>query len=294
MFRNKQKSKISSISAPFDTKKEIDLRKPIKTSYSSNLVEIPADFLKVRTDAEPIQVERANFATSTLPEYAPYYATVLDNVLSAAECAELLRLAVLSSPTGSWAPALLNVGAGVEILETDVRHCDRIIWDEQEVVNRIWDRCLLAEGIREDLGRIEKQPSVQGQWAADRDEKWRMVRVNERMRFLKYGAGNYFKSHCDGTYITPSGDQRSFYTLHLYLNDSVASGGDLKGGATTFHSRDRTRRLDVDPKMGRVLIFQHAHLVHSGDEVQEGIKYTMRSDLMYERIMDEDDAMEVD
>jgi len=262
----------------------------MKTSYSSNPVQIPSNFLKAHTAAESIQVERVDFATSTLPEYASCYATVLDNVLSAAECAELLRLAVLSSPTGSWAPALLNVGVGVEMLETEVRHCDRIIWDEQEVVKRIWDRCLLAQGIREELGRIEKQPSIQSQRAADRGEKWRMVRVNERMRFLKYGAGNYFKSHCDGSYVTPSGDQRSFYTLHLYLNDSVASGGDLKGGATTFHSMDMTRRLDVDPKMGRVLIFQHAHLLHSGDEVQEGIKYTVRSDLMYERISDEDDA----
>ena len=51
---------------------------------------------------------------------------------------------------------------------------------------------------------------------------------------------------------------------------------------------DMTRRLDVDPKMGRVLIFQHAHLLHSGDEVHKGIKYTMRSDLMYERIEDSD------
>ena len=100
--------------------------------------------------------------------------------------------------------------------------------------------------------------------------------------------------HCDGTYETPSGDQRSFYTLHLYLNDSIASGGDVKGGATTFHSVDRSCRLDVNPKMGRVLIFQHAHLVHSGDEVQAGIKYTMRSDLMYERIVDDDDRMDVD
>jgi hypothetical protein len=100
--------------------------------------------------------------------------------------------------------------------------------------------------------------------------------------------------HRDGTYQTPSGDQRSFYTLHLYLNDSVANGGDVRGGATTFHSMDESRRLDVDPKMGRVLIFQHAQLVHSGDEVQEGIKYTMRSDLMYERAVDEDNMMDVD
>jgi hypothetical protein len=100
--------------------------------------------------------------------------------------------------------------------------------------------------------------------------------------------------HRDGAYHTPSGDQRSFYTLHLYLNDSITDGGDVKGGATTFHSMDMTRRLDVDPKMGRVLIFQHAHLLHSGDEVHEGIKYTMRSDLMYERVIEDEDSDEDD
>jgi hypothetical protein len=61
-------------------------------------------------------------------------------------------------------------------------------------VKRIWDRCLLAAGIEKELGRIEKQPGVQGYRAAKRGEKWRMTRVNERMRFLRYGAGNYFKS----------------------------------------------------------------------------------------------------
>jgi hypothetical protein len=112
--RNKQNSTPSSIS-PF-----------VNTSYSSNPVEIPADFLKViGTNAEPISVQRVNFAESALPEYAPYYATVLDNVLSASECAELLRLAVLSSPTGNWAPALLNAGIGVEFLDTKIRNCDR-------------------------------------------------------------------------------------------------------------------------------------------------------------------------
>lgn len=288
---NKQSSKTSS-TAPFDKKKESDFHihpRIVQTKYSSNPIEIPSDFLKVRTDAESIQAERIDFATSTLPEYARYYAVVLDNVLSVSECTELLRMAERSSPTGDWAPALLNVGVGLEILSPEVRHCDRIIWDEPEVVKRIWDRCLLAKGISEELERIENKPGVQGEMSATRGVKWKMVRVNERMRFLRYGPGHYFKSHCDGSYVTPSGNQRSFYTLHLYLNESVASGGELKGGATTFHSMDMTRRLDVDPKVGRVLIFQHAHLLHSGDEVKEGIKHTMRSDLMYERVMDDDD-----
>lgn len=41
-------------------------------------------------------------------------------------------------------------------------------------------------------------------------------------------------------------------------------------------------KLDVDCKAGRVLIFQQKGLLHSGDEVVRGIKYTMRSDIMYE------------
>jgi hypothetical protein len=104
--------------------------------------------------------------------------------------------------------------------------------------------------------------------------------------------------HCDGTYMTPDSRERTFYTLHLYLNDSLNGkvGGEptreegpapfpellIKGGATTFWSNDLQRRLEVHPKAGRVLIFQHRGLLHSGGEVHEGIKYTMRSDLLFE------------
>lgn len=74
------------------------------------------------------------------------------------------------------------------------------------------------------------------------------------------------------------------FTIHLYLNDSKAEvpGADLVGGATTFFSNDEKRRLDVHPKAGRVLIFQHRRLLHSGDDVLAGTKYTVRTDIMYE------------
>ena len=61
-------------------------------------------------------------------------------------------------------------------------------------MKRIWDRCLLAEGVKEELERIDKDSGVQGNFLGSRSAKWRMVRVNERMRFLRYGPGNYFKS----------------------------------------------------------------------------------------------------
>ncbi len=78
--------------------------------------------------------------------------------------------------------------------------------------------------------------------------------------------------------------------MHLYLNDSVAEADAatvprplLVGGATTFHPHDESsRRVDVDPKAGRVLIFQHEGLYHSGDDVTSGTKYTMRTDILYE------------
>ena len=56
---------------------------------------------------------------------------------------------------------------------------------------------------------------------------------------------------------------------------------ELKGGATVFHSDDMKRQYDVLPKRGRVLVFQHRDLWHSGDDVVRGIKYTMRTDIMY-------------
>lgn len=91
--------------------------------------------------------------------------------------------------------------------------------------------------------------------------------------------------HCDGSYENPNHwTERSHYTFHLYLSGDKS----LDGGSTTFFSRDGMRTLDVEPNLGRVLIFQHRGLIHSGQEVAEGEKFTMRTDLMYEIIPKED------
>lgn len=41
-------------------------------------------------------------------------------------------------------------------------------------------------------------------------------------------------AHMDGCYETPDLSEHSFYTLHLYLNDSTQ--GKIGGGATTFRT----------------------------------------------------------
>lgn len=103
----------------------------------------------------------------------------------------------------------------------------------------------------------------------------------------RYVGGEYFRPHCDGSYETASREERTYFTLHLYLNNSGAKGskGDLVGGATRFHSYPSMEKkeaiLDVLPKTGRILLFQHRNLLHSGDDVVQGVKYTMRTDLLY-------------
>lgn len=94
---------------------------------------------------------------------------------------------------------------------------------------------------------------------------------------MRYGPGHYFKPHCDGLVDSPDGEHKSFVTLHVYLND----GDGLAGGATRFWTPDKKEYLDVEPRLGRVLVFQQRMLVHSGEEVITGIKYTMRSDFMF-------------
>lgn len=57
----------------------------------------------------------------------------------------------------------------------------------------------------------------------------------------------------------------------LYL-----SGEDLEGGATEFHDFGT-----VTPATGKMLLFQH-HVLHQGAPVRRGLKYVLRTDVMYQ------------
>ncbi|KAK2045433.1 oxidoreductase domain-containing protein [Colletotrichum somersetense] len=285
---------------------------PQKTSYSSNHVPIPDDFLSgpPPADAPPVTIEKIDWSASALPENGSLYAVVLDNVLTPGECAQLLRMAEDSAAGRGgeeeegdddddepWRPAMVNIGKGWEIFEPEYRNGDRIIWDQQEVVDRLWRRCRLAPGLEAQLAEVAgSRNRTKGE-----ERKWVFDRFNKRMRFLKYQEGQFFRPHCDGSYSEEGEDgtvYRTHYTVQLYLNDSVAGahGGegtaDLVGGATSFLSGDEKRRVDVDPRAGRVLIFQHSRLYHSGDDVVEGTKYAMRTDILYRLMMTKIQASE--
>lgn len=60
--------------------------------------------------------------------------------------------------------------------------------------------------------------------------------------------------------------------------------GGPEGGATRFWSPNKKAFLDVAPNLGQVLVFQQRMLVHSGEPVTAGIKYTLRTEVMYEKV----------
>lgn len=314
--------------------------KPILVEYFTKPTSILPSFLPSSppADTNTMTLTTIDFPTTALPENKGRLAIVLDNVLSPSECETLLSLAESSvdlerlnvfwntpGDTGPWRPAMVNAGQGYEVLEPGYRNSDRIVWDSEEVVARLWARCMqgeIGQALEGMLGVLdgEKNTEVLGggrrgkRWV--HPEKWAMKGLNRRMRFLKYGPGQFFRrefschsnfspspctrisrwkadphvriAHCDGNYSEKVDDtiHKTFFTVHLYLNDSKAEAGEeasLVGGATSFLADDGSeRKVDVDPKAGRVLIFQQQGLLHAGDDVVEGTKYTMRTEIMYE------------
>ncbi|KAL7949361.1 hypothetical protein V8C42DRAFT_341330 [Trichoderma barbatum] len=252
----------------------------IRVDYSSNPVDIPDTFL-TGPAVDPVTVRPVPWKESAVPEYSKCKAWILDNVLSREECAQLIAYAEASAPLekpgdSPWKPALVSVAPGVETRAPSYRNSDRIIWDKQLLVDRLWDRCAQAEGLQE---LVATAPCSSPDHNRNRKGTWKFHGLNERMRFLKYTPGMFFRPHCDAAYRANNPDGpiiETYYTVHFYFNDE-----GLVGGATAFLSRDRARRLDVNPKAGSVLIFQHPLLFHEGADVIEGTKYTMRTEIMY-------------
>ncbi|GIJ98423.1 hypothetical protein Aspvir_000540 [Aspergillus viridinutans] len=259
-------------------------------------------------------VRRVNFLNTDPPilKYKDYNAVVIDNVLTEEECKELLRIAEAStvkdtSGSPTWDRAMINTGGGSQVLATAQRNCGRIIFDSPELADKLLAR--LMPFLKEvGVDRIRNQPLVTG--LQGRGKAYKLSRLNERLRFLKYEGGEFFRPHWDSNYLTPDEEEESFYTLHLYLNgdgeqdleellqaskkaetDPQGSvntdlSGKLLGGATSFCAsyREGDGILRVFPKAGSALVFQQYHLLHAGDPVFRGVKYTLRTDMLYREV----------
>ena len=177
-------------------------------------------------------------------------AIVVKNVFTKQECENLID----RTEKAGYVEALVNIGGGRETLMTDYRNSQRCIIDDMEFAGILSER--LGNYIPKELKRKQ------------------YANINERMRFLKYYPGHFFKPHCDSSYFRPENGEVSLITILLYLNE------EFEGGTTRFYDRRERYYTDLKPKTGSVLIFQH-DLVHEGVEVKTGVKYVLRTDIMY-------------
>lgn len=225
--------------------------------------------------------------------YPNHFALVIDNCFTQEECEQLIAIA--ETDKLGWEHAQVNVGGGMQITALEIRNSRRIIRDDYDMAS------LILERVRPFLDEVQILQREGAKWSMIMTpvknsrkamtlsrEKWEMVRLNERMRFLKYGPGQYFQPHFDGCFTTlqvhpHEPEQRTFLTLQVYLRSS----SDLKGGATRFFSQSGefgSEFYDVEAIPGRVLIFQHRDFLHSGAEVVQGEKVALRSDILYRRV----------
>ncbi|KAL7626441.1 hypothetical protein AAE478_003213 [Parahypoxylon ruwenzoriense] len=217
-------------------------------------------------------------------EYAGYFAMTLDNVLTRQECADLLAL-VSPPDNAAWPAATLTAYNGSQVLDLKSRDCERLFYTSATLAGRLLARILphLPPGIV----TLENAPDITGQFPIIRRETWRLSRLREELRFLKYGPRQYFRPHCDGQFEDENGE-KSYLTVHLYLNGGGGDGhDDVEGGATRFavdFKDPKAGRLDINPKVGSLVIFQQRDMYHEGAKVTKGIKYTMRTDAMYKKL----------
>ena len=94
--------------------------------------------------------------------------------------------------------------------------------------------------------------------------------------------------HCDARFVRSS-EEKSFYTVNVYINNG--GGKDFKGGRTCFFNPHKiTGKMEVSVGVvahaGSALIFNQApeRIYHNGEEVYDGVKYLMRTDVMYKAV----------
>lgn len=130
-----------------------------------------------------------DFEKDGLPMYKGSWAVVLDGVLSQEECDTLIAAAEATTDS-VWERAMVNIGGGEQALYEDTRKCGRIIWDNRDLAAKLWAR---IEATVPEIHSLKAWPSVTGSGPAKWEETWQVTRLNERLRFLKYVGGEYFK-----------------------------------------------------------------------------------------------------
>ncbi|PKV50053.1 2-oxoglutarate-Fe(II)-dependent oxygenase superfamily protein [Aquimarina sp. MAR_2010_214] len=168
---------------------------------------------------------------------------LIENFLSKEGCDQFIE----KGEQISFEEAKVNID-GKQIMVKGIRNNQRILFKDEILGEKIWS---------------EIEPFV-----VETFGNYRAIGLNEMFRIYKYGEGQRFKMHRDGSYERNE-NECSFFSFLIYLND------DFEGGETYFEEG-----ITVNPKLGDALVFHHP-LRHEGKPIISGTKYVLRTDIMY-------------
>jgi hypothetical protein len=203
------------------------------------------------------------------PDYTSIW--VIRNFLDAQECPSWIRLA--ESDAAAWPWQYVAHRATRYIAS---RECHRMNRDDPDTAERIYQRLLTCFGDNDDLNNL-----VLNYFGAG---SYKCTGCNPNLRLYKYEKGMSFGKHIDESNIMSNGGVTKM-TVLIYLSE-------CGGGATRFVG-DHTSMAAVSspeiafsPQAGAMLIHVHGDdcLVHEADPVTSGIKYVLRTDLVFTRV----------
>ena len=241
-------------------------RRPIN-NFDLNIYTINENKLLKFDNDSSNSIARKRFDVTSVPG-----AFLISDVLSGEECENIIQMAE-SSPQG-YVPDEPTTSAK----------------PPEGFAPRAANLVLLSEKITSILYNRTKQflPTKLGNGSNE------LAGLNSRLRFYRYQPGAIYRPHVDGSwpgsgihngkyYYDYYGDRWSRLTFLVYLND------DFDGGGTSFYvpSKDvgNLQAFTVEPRQGSVLVFPHGgvagSLVHEGSFCKVGVKYIIRTDVLY-------------
>lgn len=154
------------------------------------------------------------------------------------------------------------------------RECARLQLNDTAMADRLYSRMqeTILPQISWQLDNVISSPS---------SKNYRPVGCNENLRLYRYDKGMSFGKHVDGSHPVKRFDNgNTEITVLIYLSSCV-------GGATRFYppraSSNKKNSFAFDPQPGAILFHVHGDrcLEHEADPVQQGVKYVLRTDIVY-------------
>ena len=181
---------------------------------------------------------------------------IIDNFLTSEKCKELIDL----SESIGYQEADISYTSGAK-MNKDYRDNYRCLVRDENL--RLYLENLIKPYAPENLNYIEQGGVV---------KKLPLIKLSGNFRFYKYLPGQKFKKHRDSNNLEEGGV--SLITILIYLNDAE------EGGETSVYDSTLSDKILVRAETGKMLLFDHS-IAHTGEELKSGIKYVLRTDLIY-------------